>query len=225
MMGICAFFLLGASANASSFDRLDKINFSSVSGTGTYYQLTIQGNTNSKVSGVHTALTDNYFPVERSQWRDNSTYFYGAASGQTIDQEFFTFDMGGLFEVKDIILSVDNNDKYYVDYSSNGSSWANLFTINEGDGNVTFGMDTFSTDSSDVPAFYESQIEFTSVTAQYLRIWADHTVSDQMFSIGEFQAFGEAVPGQPSPTPEPTTMILFGLGLLGLSGISRRRNQ
>jgi hypothetical protein len=28
-----------------------------------------------------------------------------------------------------------------------------------------------------------------------------------------------------SPVPEPTTMLLFGIGLLGLAGVSRTRKQ
>ncbi len=220
LLVICAFFFLGASVNASP------INFTNVSGTGTYYQLKIPGDQYSGQEEGLSNLTDNYIPTERSQWWDHTTYFYGADPNRALDQEIFTFDMGGLYEVQDIIISVDNNDKYYVDYSSNGSTWTNLFTINVGDGNMNFGMDTFSTDSSDTAnILYDSDVDFANVTAQYLRIWADHTISDQMFSIGEFQAFGEAVAGQPSPAPEPTTMILFGFGLLGLSGISRRRKE
>ncbi|MCL2459661.1 MAG: PEP-CTERM sorting domain-containing protein [Desulfobulbus sp.] len=38
--------------------------------------------------------------------------------------------------------------------------------------------------------------------------------------VGNLRAAGD----EPSPVPEPTTMLLFGAGLLGLAGMSRRKN-
>jgi hypothetical protein len=39
-----------------------------------------------------------------------------------------------------------------------------------------------------------------------------------MYSVSEIQAYGEL----PVTTPEPTTMLLLGLGLMGLAGVRRK---
>ena len=42
---------------------------------------------------------------------------------------------------------------------------------------------------------------------------------------GEAYAIDEVYYGNTSPVPEPTTILLFGLGLLGLTGVNRKKRQ
>jgi hypothetical protein len=178
----------------SSLANAAQITFDSVTGTGTY---------NNSVE----LLTDGVFPSEGGQWQTNTVWWNGTGP-------FFTFDMGEIYDLEDIILSVDNNDWYQVDYSVNGSDWNMLFSIARSYGEINWGMDTMATLIEHDE--YISQIDFTSpVDAQFLRIYA--TGGDNSYSIGEFQAFGEV-----SPVPEPATMLLFGSGLVGLTGLRRK---
>ena len=155
-------------------------------------------------------ISDGVYPSEGGSWRENTTWWIGTAPT-------FTFDYGQAFNIDDIILSVDNNDSYRVDYSSNSTDWNALFTLDSGIGEIGWGMDTMTTITTHPE--YQYQIDFsTSVTAQYLRIQA--IGGDNFYSIGEFQAVGSA-----APVPEPATMLLLGTGLAGLAGTRLRRKK
>ncbi len=172
------------------------INAVSASGTGTYH---------------HSAdlLIDGTIPAEKTGWT-NSTNVWWHGTTPT-----FTIDLGSLCTVEDVLLQVDNNDYYNVEYSTNGSSWNNLFSINSGFGEVGWGMDTMSTDSSNPE--YIDEINFTPVSAQYLRIYA--TGGDNSYAVSELQAYGTTA----APVPEPCTLLLMGSGILGMAGFGGRK--
>jgi hypothetical protein len=143
-------------------------------------------------------------------WRmeaDSVNKIYGGA--------YISLAYDQLYNIQDITLSVDNNDVYKVTYSTDKSAWTELFTIATTDGDIGYGMDTMSTVFGDDE--YVSGIDFAPVAARYLRITA--IGGDDMYSIGEFTAFGSPIT---AAVPEPATMLLFGLGLLGVAGFKRR---
>ncbi len=156
----------------------------SVTGSGTYYNSA-------------SLISNSVFPGEGSVWTGpQCTYWYGTAP-------YFVLDLGGNFNLNAITVSVDNNDSYRIDYSSDNSSWAGLHTIAIGEGNIGWGMDTFF----DIPV---------DVSARYLKIYS--IGGDNMYSIGELNAYGSA----PSTVPEPLTVLLFGMGGLA-TALSRRK--
>lgn len=54
----------------------------------------------------------------------------------------------------------------------------------------------------------------------------DMYTGEQRIGLQSSDLYGLAVrSGQVSLAPEPTTMLLFGVGLLGIAGVNRRRNQ
>lgn len=166
---------------------------STVSATGTY-------------SHSANLINDGFIPTERTAWTAASNVYWKGTAPT------FMLDFGELYNLNDVLVSVDNNDYLTIDWSIDSSSWSNLFNINRNDGEVTWGMDTLSTDN--LNSEYESNIDFSSVQARYLRIKA--TGGDNSYAIGEFQAFGSKV----SSVPEPSTFAIFALGMIGL--VSRR---
>lgn len=151
-------------------------------------------------------IIDGLFPAEGSVWTGSQcVYWYGTGP-------WFTIDLGNSYWVEDIVVQVDNNDNYKVDYSTDGSSWTNLLYISSGYGEIGWGMDTMSTISGDPE--YISQLDFSAkVEARYLKIYA--TGGDNMYSVSELQAYG-------TPVPLPGALWLLGSGFIGLLGLGRR---
>jgi len=163
---------------------------STVSGTGVF---------NDDVNLINNGVV----PTEGTTWTANSTvHWFGTTPT-------FTLDFGDLYNVNDVLISVDNNDYLDIDWSNNLLSWTRLFTINRNYGEIGNGMDTFSTVAGDTE--YVAGIDFTTVQARYLRIKA--TGGDGMYAIGELQAFGSKA----SSVPEPSTLAIFALGMIGLA--------
>ncbi len=149
-------------------------------------------------------ISDGVFPVESSIWTNSESVFWNGLVPT------FVVDFGSVYTVDDVLVSVDNNDDYSVQWSQDLSTWNTLFNISVGDGEISFGMDTMSTDSFN--SEYVPAIDFASIQARYLRITA--TNGDNSYSIGEFQAFGSNV--SMVTLPEPMSLALFNVGLVFL---------
>jgi hypothetical protein len=208
-----ASFLMSATAHANP------ITFTDVSATGTFSS---GSSSNLTTPGNLSLLTDGIFPGEGSFWQSSVTITFNQW-GSTYDREYFTFDMGSLFLVDDIIISSDNNDSYTIEYSPDNTNWLNLTTANLSYGEMHTGMDTLSSIFED--SEYVTGLNFAqSDPARYLRIYVDGyqgngptstpDVGDGAYAIGEFQAFGVVY-----EAPEPATMLFFATALLGFVGL------
>ncbi len=163
-------------------------------------------------------ITDNYTIYSNSIW-------------WTGTEASITVDLGTALTIQDVLIEVDTNDYYHVDYSLDEINWSNLFTIIPEDGEIFWGMDTMSSDSLNEE--YIAIMDFSAVEARYLRISASG--GDNVYHLTELQLFGNffessLIEKQPltspvSPVPAPPSLMLFGAGLMMLMGLQYRRKN
>ncbi len=185
--------LVGAMASVS---QAGVITATSVTGSGSY-------------SNSVNLIIDGTIASEWSGWTQGTNVYWNGLTPA------FVIDLGETYLVEDVIISVDNNDSYKVDYSTDNISWSNLFTISSSYGEVSYGMDTMSTFSG--TSEYISQIDFSTVSARWLKVYA--TGGDGCYSVSELEAYGTTL----STVPVPGAAMLVLAGLASSSRIWQRR--
>ena len=144
-----------------------------------------------------SSITDGLTFTSPHQWNVDTVWWDESNQSGL----YLEIALGGSYLINQLIVQADNNDSYRIDYSNAGSAWITAWAIPATGG---WGMQT--RDSGLLSAF----------SADTLRFYA--TGGDSLYSVSEIQAFGTA-------TPIPAAIWLFGSGLAGLMGLSRRRNQ
>ncbi len=102
-----------------------------------------------------------------------------------------------------------NDDGHQDKIIRDGSNASSMFYIptGEGDNSNVFDTEAFFNDS-------------TSNTPDPLWRWK---LTGDNYGIDSVRGMFAVITPTQSPVPEPATMILFGLGILGLAGVNRRK--
>jgi hypothetical protein len=189
LITICASMVLASAAQAGYLTP------ASVSGTGTF---------NHSI----TLLSDGTIVAQQTDWQNASNVWWNG-TGVT-----FTYNLGSIKRVEDLVFSADNNDQYEFAYSTDNITFTTLMISQVSYGEIGFGMDTMSTFSGDPQ--YISQLDFAPVNAQYVRFRA--TGGDNSYAFSEVAVYGSEL----AAVPAPPTLLLMGLGLA--SAIATRRS-
>ncbi len=98
----------------------------------------------------------------------------------------FVFDLAAEYQVVDILLQVDDNDIYTVEYSDDGVNFTPLVVFYVGYGSTGSGLDSMSTDPGSPQ--YAAIPPLDPVQARFLRLTASS--GDGYYALAEFQVFG-----------------------------------
>lgn len=170
--------------------------------------VTGSGSFNNSVALLH----DGFIPAEMTAWNTAPNVWWVGQAGPS--GVVFQFDLGAEHVIDDLTVSADLNDTYQFDYSLDGVAWTSLVSVDASFGDVpAFGMDTMTSIAGD--AEYVAGMDFASVNARFLRAYG--VSGDNLYSLGEVQAFGSAV----AAVPEPSSLAVFGL--ISVGWVVRRR--
>lgn len=133
--------------------------------------------------GDSAAVTDGILLEPESEWDGSGTLYW---RDETL---IIQFDLGSIYELSEIVLQVDNNDRYRVMVSEDGLEYNDLVDILPEHGAVGYGLDTFRAGPEGED--YLPELAFQPVRARYLRLQA--VEGDAAYSLAEFQAFGNPI--------------------------------
>jgi hypothetical protein len=138
-------------------------------------------------------LVDGVIPQDATDWNDVACVSWEGKGAS------FLFDMGSERLVRGILLCVDNNDTYRLDYSLDGKEWKELLTLPGSFGKVDTGMETFSSKLG--TKGYDRDLVFKPVAARHLRLVA--VEGDDLFAAAELQVFSSSVGTEAGQRPSP----------------------
>lgn len=125
-------------------------------------------------------LIDGTFANDARPWNDARCVYWED------EQAHFTLDLGAEFLIVDVLLQVDDDDIYTIEYSVDGLNFIPLHVFYPGYGETGVGLDTMSSNPENPD--YASLPEKEPVQARYIRLSASS--GDRKYALAELQVFG-----------------------------------
>ncbi|WDP90751.1 MAG: DUF4114 domain-containing protein [Desulfobacter sp.] len=107
---------------------------------------------------------------------------------------------------------------YYISVGDTGNVWYSDSSLNSDESDH---MLAYQGDGTDEFSVYNDGNFLTWSDNEFILAWEDLAATSADWDFTDFVVMVESV----EPVPEPTTMLLFGMGLLGLAGITRRKKN
>ena len=127
---------------------------------------------------------------------------------------YIDFDLGGSTEINQINIGTVQNKLSDVVLPS-----VNLYSSSDGSSWVPFLNYYVPEDSANNRKYFTYELAGFSITAQFFRVGLYHSLDGPWTFTDEIDFY------RTSSTPEPTTMLLLGIGLVSLVGGSTIRRQ
>lgn len=168
---------------------------------------------NIALSGTATANSE-YFPAGYAIDGNFLTGWAAGDHGTPTDPNWLIVDLGNAFDVNQIVITAFLLDGLY-------SGYTNVYNLYTGL-NVSNWTLQLSGTFIDESLVYTDRVATMNFPGSGLNMrYAKYEVVDGTHWSGatEIEIFDGT-----SPVPEPTTMLLLGLGLIGLAGVRRKLN-
>ena len=159
------------------------------------------------------SLVDGVFLPQSSQW-DQNTVWWDATQSAASQNNYIMLDLGASFYIESFIVQADDNDSYTLEYWD-GDSWELAMDIANYDP-YGWGLQTRPNPGNDLQQTPLLPIPFLT---DRLRFSGNNYDGDGEFAVSEIQAFGYA-----AEVPEPSSLLLMGLGMLGFVAPSLKKN-
>jgi PEP-CTERM motif len=213
---ICLLFVV-SNAQAITIDFIDRHI--------TLFQTTTESNAAGDFAQGLSWVNGNFdSPYDSSR----GSNVYGARGYQDsfVTNSSTNMTLGGLGDYKVWLPNTEDIDvtiisRFELLFSPMTSATYTFWTSNDG-GNVTFKDMSDNTDIYDGTGYLIAGRQYQVVADASVYLPFDPTYG---VNTGGYWTFGLDVTEVPSnaPVPEPATMMLFGLGLLGLAGVTRKK--